>query len=412
VSGGGGYGDMGPRSTQGGVYQAFILRAMGPLFVGTTDPATGEMLLETIVVDMNDDQTIAIGRVPDVKPWDTMVVDNLTNGVRRCGFVAPDGTVRASSESDVGHAIRISFYRGPQVLPSKDCELREGAEPYSVVDRFVEDVSFRGELYAAGAPLVALMEGLGMRRGHPDFRKLAGFGQLVLDPADPAPLARNLLKDPLSYPGSGETTGAHSLIITTMGDTAVPVSGGAAVGRAAGIIDYLTDDPRYGKPQNQVLIDTHTLEGVHNLKRYTNSKGEGVHLDIENYCQGDDMYGTEVPRFEIPIRIGYEKTDPLGGKSAAIFPYNVPEGQHGFDNPGGMTDRARKVCLEACTEMTENPCGCNTLETFDIGNFMLNMMARYFASDGTELSTDLCMSRNDCADLAEPPADRDVSQLP
>ncbi len=31
VSGGGGYADMGPRSTQGGVYQAFILRVMAPL---------------------------------------------------------------------------------------------------------------------------------------------------------------------------------------------------------------------------------------------------------------------------------------------------------------------------------------------------------------------------------------------
>lgn len=412
ISGGGGYGDMGPRSTQGGVFQAFILRAMGPLFVGTIEPETGEMLVETIVVDGNDDVTFPLGRVAGVQPDDTMVVDNLTNGTRRCGFVSRDGTVRASNETDVGHEIRISFYRGWQIVPSKDCTLREGATPYHVLDTFGENVSFRGELYAAGSPLVALMEGLGMRRGHPDFRKLAGFGQLVLDPADPAPLARNLLRDPLRY-ASGETTGAHSLIITTMGDTAVPVSGGAAVGRAAGIIGYLEDDARYGKPQNQILIDTYTLEGVHNINRYENSKGEGVHLDLENFAQGDDMYGTEVPRFETPPHIGFDVTDPLGGKSAAIFPYNVPEGQHGFDMPGGMTDRARKQCAEACTEMgTPDPCGCGALRTFDIGMFMMNMIGSYFASGGTVLSADLCMTRNDCAGTQAAPPVRDVATLP
>ena len=56
VSGGGGYADMGPRSTQGGVYQAFILRIMGPHVLGTIDPGTGKLLLETIVVDLNTDQ--------------------------------------------------------------------------------------------------------------------------------------------------------------------------------------------------------------------------------------------------------------------------------------------------------------------------------------------------------------------
>jgi hypothetical protein len=412
VSGGGGYGDMGPRSTQGGVYQAFILRAMGPLFVGTTNPDSGNMLLETIVVDMNDDPEITIGIVPGVKPWDTMVVENLRNGVRRCAFVAADGTVRASMESDVNDPVRLRFYRGPQILPSEDCQLREGAENYANIETFMEDVVFRGELYPKGSQLVTLMEGLGMRRGHPDFRKLAGFGQLVLEPSDPASLARHLLKDPLEYPGSGEKTGAHSLIITTMGDTAVPVSGGAAVGRAAGIIDYLNVDPRYGKPLNQVLIDTYTLEGVHNLNRYTNSLGEGVHLDLESFSGGDDMYGTEVPRFDQPPRIGFDKTDALGGKSAAIFPYNVPGGQHGFDLPGGMTDRARKQCLEACTEPEPDPCGCSTLETFDIGLFMMNMMGRYFRSEGKELSSDLCMSRNDCPELVPPPPGRDTATLP
>jgi hypothetical protein len=414
VSGGGGYGDMGPRSTQSGVYQAFILRVMGPLFVGTTDPETGDMLLENIVIDLNDDQTIAIGTLKGINPWDTMIVENLDNGERRCGYVDAEGNVRAGAEAGKGDRIRISFYAGPQLDPtSEDCHLIRDVEPKAVIDEFGEPFAFQAVSFDAGSPLIALEEGLGMRRGHPDFRRLSGIAQMVLDPADPAALAPYLLEEPLTY-ANGEQTGAHSLLITTMGDTSVPVSGGALVARAAGILDYLEPDPRYGVPANQVLIDTFTIEGVHNLKRYTNSAGEGVHLDVENFSGGDDMFGTEVPRFEPPLRVGFDKTDRLGGKSAAIFPYNVPGGQHGFDFPGAMVDKARAQCVENCTEtMGDDPCGCSTLETFDIGNFMMNMVGLYFRSGGTELSADLCMSRDDCGDVPNsPPAARDIATLP
>ena len=412
VSGGGGYGDMGPRSTQGGVYQAFILRAMGPLVVGTLDTDSDELLIETIVTDLNSDATFTLATVPNVKAWDTMVVDNLSNGVRRCGFINAQGTVRVSMEADRGDGVEITLYRGPQVLPSKDCVLRAGVEPYATIKSFEETLFYQGDSYEAGAPLVTLMQGLGMRRGHPDFRRLGGLGHLVLDPADPAVLARHLLRDPLSYRGGAETTGAHSLIITTMGDTSVPVSGGIVVGRASGLINYLEVDDRYQVPPNQVLIDTFTTEGVHNLKRFTNSAGEGVHLDVENFSGGDDMYGKEVPRFNPAMRFGFDTTDPLGGQSAAIFPYNVPTGQHGFDFPGGMTDKARKACAEACTETEgDNPCGCTTLQTFDIGFFMMNMVGRYFTSGGMKLSADLCQSRNDCPELPDAPAARDPASL-
>lgn len=251
ISGGGGYGDMGPRSTQGGVYEGFILRAMGPLFVGTPDEETGDLLLETIVVDVNSDETFTLARIPDVQPWDTMLVENLRNGVRRCAFVQTDGTVRAASETDVGDPLRITFFRGPQLVAGNEhCELLDGAESYAVVGEFTE------------------------------------------------------------------------------------------------------------------LI----------------------------------------------------KTDVLGGKSAAIFPYNRPEGQHGFDLPGGMTDKARRHCADTCTlesdDDGEDPCSCEQMQTFDIGFFMLNMVGRYFASGGMELSDEACMSSNDCPGLPAAPATRDTATLP
>ncbi len=414
VSGGGGYADIGIRSTQGGVYQAFILRSMGPLYVGTIDAESGDMLIETIVPDLNDDFTQTITTLGGVAPWDTVVVQNLQNGVERCGYVSEQGTVRVAVESDVGDRTRILFYRGPQLVAgSTECVRRSGAEPYAVVDSFDEPFIFQSESVDAGSPLRALAEGLGLRRCHPDFRRFSGLGQLVLDPADPAVLARHLLTEPLHYPGTGEQTGAHTLIITTMGDTAVPAASGLTVGRAAGLVDFLVADDRYGKPVNQELIDNYTAEGMNVYERYTNTAGEGIHLDVEVFSGGDDMYGDEVPRLDPPLRLGMDVTDALGGKSAAIFPYNRPEGQHGFDMPGEMIDRVRRQCREQCTETEgDDPCGCNDLVTFDIGNFMMNMVGRYFSSGGQLLSTDRCNSSDDCPEFPAIPAPRDPATLP
>lgn len=411
VSGGGGYADLGPRSTQSGVPEAFILRAMGPIFTGTTDPETGEMLVETIVADLNDDATYAIASVSGVKPWDTMLVENLRNGTRRCAFVEPSGVVRASSETNVGDPLVIKFFKGPQVLPSEDCQLRERAEPYRVIDSFERSLNFQQTVFEIGQPLVALMEGLGQRRGHPDFRRLTGLGQMILDPSDPAVLAQYWQKDPITFEGTGETTATHALVITTMGDTSVPVSGGILVGRSSGIVPYLEDDPRFGVPANQRYIDTYTTEGVNTLKRYTAPDGAGIHMDIENFSGGQDLYTPSVPRAETPMRIGFEGTDLIGGKSAHIVPYTRPEGQHGFDMPGYTTDKLIARCLAACTETSEDPCGCSSQRTFDIGYFMLNMVGEYFRSGGTVLNADMCQSRNDCSYVPAHPAPRDLSSL-
>jgi hypothetical protein len=151
---------------------------------------------------------------------------------------------------------------------------------------------------------------------------------------------------------------------------------------------------------------------VHLLKRYTNSAGEGVHLDIEDFSGGDDLYGDEVPRLDPPLRIGMDQTDALGGKSAMIIPYNVPDGEHGFDMPGGMLDKARQQCRNQCmTPGDGDPCGCEGLRTFDIGNFMMNMMGRFMASEGQSIPVEECQSHNDCPGTAPLPAPRSGAEI-
>lgn len=416
ISGGGGFTDIGNRSKQGGVREAMTLRVMGPLFVGTQAPDATEMTLETIIPDVNDTGTVAIGAAKSMSKGDTVVVENLSNNERGCGLVweDTDGTlrVRASVESDLRDLLRLSFYSGSAVvLGSEDCEVRSGKKAREVLDTFGRDTKFQGKLYFKGTPLIALAEGLGLRRGKAELRRFMGLGQLVLDPSDPGVLAPHLLADPLEFPLLGEKSGAHSLIITTIGDMNVPANSGVTVARAAGLVEYLEKDPRYDMPVNQKLIETAVLEAVDTLDRYLDPSGKGVHMDVDDFSGGTDPWGSDIPRLDPPVRSDMSKTDALGGRSAAVFPYPNPTGQHGFAMPGEMADGSLKACQAKCKESKPDEktpeCGCADADYFDIGSFMMNMIGTYFASEGKTLSADLCQSRDDCGDVKAPPAPRE-----
>ena len=77
-----------------------------------------------------------------------------------------------------------------------------------------------------------------------------------------------------------------------------------------------------------------------------------------------------------------------------------------------MINEARENCRRGCEEDGDDPCGCGSLETYDVGNFLFNMAAHYLAVDGKELSIDLCNSRGDCPGFLPRPEERDVSEFP
>jgi hypothetical protein len=403
--GGGALGSIGVRSSNGGAKVGFMVRAMSPMYVGTTGP-DGTMLIETMVPDLTDDAVVSLATTTGVLPGDTMVVENLGNGVRGCGLVDPAGRVHAPVESNVGDPTRIVFYRGAVIAPGSKCGLVAGATEVARVEQIDRRVEFQDKSWQAGEPIVALAEGLGRRRGTPDLRRMQGLGQLVLDPGDPASFARHLLQEPLVFPGTGQKTGAHAAMVFTVGDTSVPNSAGMVVARAAGLLPYLTPDARYGKPVNQVLIDNFIAEGVSTIKRFTDSTGRSVHIDPENFSDGDDAWtGVSLPRLDPPLRLGVDQTDPLGGKSVAFFLLSNPEGDHGFEQPGTMVDDARKACVATCSSQ---PCmdGCAVVTTFDVGLFMANWMGAYLASNGKAMPLDRCQAFNDCGSFPAYPAAR------
>lgn len=416
IAGGGGLGDIGIRSLQGGVREAVVLRIMGPVYTGALNAETGALEVTTVVPNLARTARVRIGDLPGAQVGDTVVGENLANGVVGCGLIAADGTSRLHLESDVGDPTRLSLYRGHVVVNgSGECELIEGAEAIATLEAFDREVTFQTKTFAAGDPLVALAEGMGRYRAQPGFRRMIQLGQIALDRADPAVHAQFLQAAPITYEATGDTTGAHALIITTMGDMNVPASSGVNLARAGGFIDYLKVDPRYGKTPNQVLLDTGSYEAVHTISRYHDPQGRPVHIDLEDFAAGDDIWGEAIPRLDPPLRlVGPDRLCDDGGCgiSGALFPFPRPEGQHGFAFPGEQIDRARQQCRDACEdEGGGDPCGCLERDTFDIGNYMFHLLGRYMASGGKQLDFDRCVTKAGCDGVPTQPSDRPLSEL-
>ncbi|MFO0749353.1 MAG: hypothetical protein U1F43_27355 [Myxococcota bacterium] len=409
IAAGGGMADVSPRSIQGGVREAIVLRVIGPLYLGTGTAESG-LAIDTIVPDVNDSQTVRLGTIADVAAGDFFVVSNGRNGERGCGWVRDDaGTlrVRAPLPSDAGDPTTVEVWAGDaMLLGSHDCEVKPGATLRGRMTGFGQDATFQGHRYLKGDRLVALAEGAGLQRGTPDLRRMFALGQMILDRADPAVMAQYIGRKSIVYPGTGESTGhGRTLLVTSVGDMNVPAATGMTIARAAGLLDYQTPLAGHDVSPNQVLIDTHTTEGTEWARRYLTPAGEPVLMDVENFSRGGDLWGSDVPRLDPPLHpgLGEGPFNADGGYSAAIFPYAIPTGQHGFPFPGDLPDRKKAACVAACTS---GDCGCDSVTTFDTGSFLFNMFGHYLATDGRELSTDLCLSRNDCAFLVPPPDER------
>lgn len=401
LSAGAGLGDVGIRSTQGTVKNAVILRVLGPMALATRNDA-GDAVIEQFVPDVNGNQRIPIGSIPAARPWDTLVVHNLSTGEAACGYLDADGRGRASVPSDEGDGWRIELYAGPQIDPAAahPCTLFEGAPLRGTLTEFTQRAEFQGVEIAAESPLVALTEGYGESRATPGLRRFMGLGQLVLDGGDPSTFVRHLQREPLTYPRMQQQTGAHALFITTIGDMWVPTSAGIHLARAAGLIDWRTPDARYGVPVNQVLLDTFTTEGAHTIGRHFDADGNPVHMDVDNLSNNDDLWANSAPRLDPPLRVGLGETDALGGISAALFPYSTPTGEHGIAFPGGHADKFLERCPDPAAE-------CHV--GYDVGNFMLGLMGQWFASQGQgPVRVEPCLSQDDCAWLPTSPAPRDL----
>ncbi len=441
IAGGGGLGDVGIRSIQGGVKEAVELRVMGPLYVGFPDSGSGEIAIRAVVPNLNDTGRVEVARltmaqVEGLEPGDSVLVENLTNGESDCALLLADKSFRvaiaSSIDRDHPERHRLRFFKGNAfqlgvVDPTRHraCKLRDDVgDAVAVVDQFGVDVDFhfRSEplSFQKGEPLAPIAEGLGLHRGRPELRRFIGFAQLVLDQGDPAVWSRHFLSGEMTY-ATGETVATHALVVNTVGDMNVPVNTGASIGRAAGLLDFNTPIAEWGgRTVNQVVIDSYVLEAVDTVKRFTNGAGAGVLFDPEDLSEsatptalpplgekiayttpfhvGKDGY--DVPRLSPPLHTHAVGDDGHGGVSGTFFPYVQPYGQHGFWEPGAHTDKQHAACKAASPDAKI----CDETVFFDHGSMLIHTLGFYLRDAGTKpLRFDACQVNFSCADVAAPP---------
>ena len=449
VSGGAGLLKVGARSSQGGVVDAVFMRTLGPFVMGY-GKADGTTELRFGVADVADEACSLTPEVAEnnptrnclfidnsqrvtgvrfytsdkIKVGDKIVLRNLRNKEERWAIVRKDGSVHSfrvavasdaldalekgailgvpsvhtkiledsyqppelrpvDGKSDVIQAVPVGGSQKEIVLPGDAWEIvvYKGTtdEVRETIKTFGHDVFFQGILYKKGLPLFALSKGFGLKRQTPELRRFIGFGGMIVSPGDPVAYAKHFHLQPMTYTYERRLNpGANVLVIPTIGDAVVPVDTGIGIARAAGIIPVLRADKRYPHPEkagafltpNQVLIRYHVLEGIESLNRFLGPDNKtGVLFDPDNLSNGRDGLG--VPRLEPPLRL----TVPThSGVAGMRLPYIKTNGAHGFSNP----DPER---------------------SFDVHQYMINVLGVYFRSNGKELRDHLCLERSTCSDI-------------
>ena len=147
------------------------------------------MRIETIIPNGNSDSRLHFHH-DDMQAGDFVVLENLANESRGCGYIRDvNGELqfRVSVETSLADRLRLTVYEGDaMVLGSTECQVKEDANERKVMDTFERDTWFQNRLSPRDTPLVALAEGMGLRRNTPRLRRFLALGQLVLDGADPA----------------------------------------------------------------------------------------------------------------------------------------------------------------------------------------------------------------------------------
>jgi hypothetical protein len=371
VSGGAGLSDVGVRSIQGGVKQAVNWRMFGPMLSTARDPMTKKLQLIEQIPDLNGEANLHVADfATEPNEGDTVIVTNGKTGESRCSRVHSDpdfgnALIGVAVSSDVGDPLKLDIYAGP--LPAhlpEGCMVPSGVTPTMSFDTATVDVTYQGQTFKAGTPLIAYSDGFGLRRDSPETRRFMAIAQIALESGDPVNIAPYYERWLLKY-GTGEEVKTRGMIINTIGDMNVPMATGVQIARSAGYIELFQKDPRYGITDNEVLIQHHALEAVERAGPYTNSLGQPVLMDVDHYSlvAGVDD-GFDVPRLDPPLRL-QKQSDILGGYRGMMLPMVLPTGKHGFNPP-------------------------DPTAVWNLGGFMFGTMGRFMQTDGKDFEIQKC----------------------
>jgi hypothetical protein len=350
--GGGGLADVGMRTMLSNVRDATVLRVMGPLIVGEAQGA-GWMTVSLLVPISNESRKLPLGELNAVSPGDRVRVENLSKCQEHWATVREGPQFRVSMAADAQDRFTVTFFN-------------PAGEQIARLDRWGQDVWYRDDqpAYFQGQELRTPAEGFGMPRCTPDLRRMVALFQMILDPADPANYGRYLFEEPLDIRPEGRTV-TNFLKIITLGDSEVPVSTQAALARAAGVIPYLEEHPKYGMSVNDWLIDNYVYEGITGIGRFPQND---ILFDPDDLDENTDGYDAPAP--PVDKRLRYKQTTDTG-ESGVRFAYVNPHGEHGIYLPDPSLP-------------------------FDVDTYFANLIGMYFLSAGTEIKDDFCLEDASC----------------
>jgi hypothetical protein len=337
----------------------------------------------------------------------------------------------------------------------------DGHEICSAVDGCVR---FHGVQYGIGTSLVSLVDGFGYIRQTPSFRRLVGLGQTAVNAADPINFAPYYGLKPVFDPWGNERPAKGLAAMVVTGDPTVPAYAGMALGRAAGTLpflppdavehfpafdDYVTPRPLYEalghRTANRVYIDQHVIEGVSRLGRapasetcspneepltdsachapctkdddcdypqdcvqgicqrtVTQHECDNALLDIDALGEGKDQFGQRMQ--EPPLRLSRTAAPAaeLGVEGVWAprllgIPYTADENAWSATAPVNGLINSYLVPWGAHTFMLTDRC-----QKFDTGKYLINLVGRYFSTQGRDLyflshpSTHHCLENDTC----------------
>jgi hypothetical protein len=441
---GAGLTDVAVRSTQPGLSEAVVLPMIGQLIgaclptdghdnalpvdaaggddcwrgtgAGSASWKGGTLRLAMLNEDVASLVHNEIGSVEGVMPGDTIVLSNKATGEQARATINARGWARVGIAADALDPIEkrkaLSWGDAPGPFPVDDptdigdpLELRvlRGDALIGKIDSFGYQVTYQGAQLEPGQPLIALQQGFGYRRNDPDIRRLLGFAQHAIAPADPAVWSQHVFLYPTdvsAYDPFARPEPTRALYMPTAGDSTVPANTGVALGLTSGLFgswkrepdlygpesgwrQLWVDDPRYGESKEEWLIDRHVIEGDGRLQRYADTSfNPNTVYDPDNYSDGtaefscgptdwsatggesgcpDEVIGQEV-FFPVPhpapgdeLRATHDRGN--GFVDAFALPLLRPKGQHGIYN-------------------------AQSFRVFDADAYAVNLTSRFLATGG------------------------------
>lgn len=411
----------------------------------------------------------------------TVVLENLRNGERRCARTSVEGRFRVPIPANVGDRLDIQVYDAPDAVVSyKGCDALPGApvgrriatfEQAAVQAGLVGDATktcdaafasmdvapdatnatgesrgcqqFRDQFYPVGSQLVAPQEGLGLLRQSPEARRLFNLVQAGVDSSDPINFAPYYALRTAPDVDGSPLPPRGVMTWNTTGDPSVPAGTGYAFARAAGALPFLppsfaTTHPawaEYATPQalydslggmtpNQVLIDSHSLEGVARLDRTRGGPACTPNYDPSATCLsspaasecshalydadwlGEGANAWDAPHPAVPLRVA-RAADVRAFDAASLTRAWAPRitgAPFASDGAGWTGSSPLLGVLDAYIQpggqhvfVNGDPC-----KKFDDVVYHDNLLVRFLATQGKDLyvlshpSTHRCLERETC----------------